>query len=300
MNIAYLISAHTDAPQLKRLIEALQSDAEFFIHIDKKSDIAPFIRLLQGSHIHFIPDRVDVVWGTMVEVQYQMNLIRAAVTFPSRHFDHICFLSGLDYPLVSADRITQWLQARAGQEHLWAYCMDNPQLSPFQRENYTVARPWCRWRKMAIALRMAGKALGRRKKLHFTVGDRQWKLYKGGAWWCISQELAAHILQQYDSQPAVRRYFSDSFGPAETLIPTIAMNHLQWRTRCRLYEGAYPGLPALSPLHFIDYDPVIKVLDLTDYERLMQSGKLFCRKVVSGRSDQLVEMIRKANVTLPM
>ena len=27
MNIAYLISAHTDAPQLKRLIEALHPDA---------------------------------------------------------------------------------------------------------------------------------------------------------------------------------------------------------------------------------------------------------------------------------
>ena len=42
MNIAYLISAHTDAPQLKRLIEALHSDAEFFIHIDSKSDLSAF------------------------------------------------------------------------------------------------------------------------------------------------------------------------------------------------------------------------------------------------------------------
>lgn len=292
MNIAYLISAHTDAPQLKRLIDALQPDADFFIHIDKKSDITPFTSLVKGRRIHFLTNRVDVVWGTMVEVEYQMNLIRAAVDFPDRNFDHIFFLSGLDYPLAGPDHITRWLQDHEGHEHLCSYCMDTPLLSPAQRDNYTVARPWCRWRKVAIALRRVGKALGLRKKLHFTVDGQTWRLYKGGAWWCISQELAAHILQQYNHQPAIRHYFADSFGPAETLIPTIVMNHPQWRTRCELHEGTYPGLAALTPLHFIDYNPVIKVLDLSDYDRLRQSGKLFCRKVVSGRSDQLVDRLR--------
>ena len=73
MNIAYLISAHTDAPQLKRLVEALHPDAHFFIHIDKKSDITPFTSLLQGDNIHFLTNRVNVRWGTILEVKYQMD-----------------------------------------------------------------------------------------------------------------------------------------------------------------------------------------------------------------------------------
>ena len=50
MNIAYLISAHTDAPQLQRLVEALHPDAHFFIHLDNADAIQaitsqPFYKL---------------------------------------------------------------------------------------------------------------------------------------------------------------------------------------------------------------------------------------------------------------
>ena len=37
MNIAYLISAHTDPQQLKRLIAALHPEAEYFVHIARNS-----------------------------------------------------------------------------------------------------------------------------------------------------------------------------------------------------------------------------------------------------------------------
>ncbi|MCR4920298.1 MAG: beta-1,6-N-acetylglucosaminyltransferase [Bacteroidaceae bacterium] len=288
--IAYLISAHTDPHQLLRLIEALHPDAEYFVHVDAKSDINPFISLIQRQNVHFIESRVNVRWGTMREVEYQMNLLRAAVSHPS-HFDHIFFLSGLDYPLWSPQRITEWLLTQGEREILQGICMDTPLLNDNQRELYTVARPFCHSPKLAILMRKLLRLTGYRKKLHFDVDGREWKLYKGGAWWCISQTLAEYVLDTYDTRPAVKRYFSDSFGPAETLIQTIVFNAPQWASRCMLETGAYPGLAAVTPLHFIDYNPVIKVMDETDYPRLMASGKIFCRKVVSGRSDTLVNML---------
>ncbi|MBQ2458978.1 MAG: conjugal transfer protein, partial [Bacteroidaceae bacterium] len=72
---------------------------------------------------------------------------------------------------------------------------------------------------------------------------------------------------------------------------TIALNSRKFKSRCILTEGEYPGLAALTPLHFIDYNPVIKVMDETDYPRLMESGKMFCRKVISGKSDELVRLL---------
>lgn len=291
MQIAYLISAHTDAPQLKRLIDALHPKAEFFVHIDKKSNIDDFTHLIKGTNVHFIPQRVDVVWGTMLEVEYQMKLIQAAVAFPT-HFDYIFFLSGMDYPLWSNARITSWLEQQQGREILQGYCMDQPTLSPSQRETYTVARPFSRMRKWAKLLRIFRKAIGRRKPLSFQMDGNTWQLYKGSAWWCISEDLAAHILHFYEHKSEIRQYFSNSFGPAETLIQTIAFNTPKFRSRCILTEGEYPGLAKLTPLHFIDYDPVIKILDKTDYPRLMESGKMFCRKVVSGRSDTLVQALK--------
>lgn len=290
MHIAYLISAHTDAPQLKRLIDALHPQAEFFVHIDSKSDLEEFTRLIKSPRVHFIPQRVDVMWGTMLEVEYQMNLIRAAVAFPV-HFDRIFFLSGMDYPLWSNERITQWLKEQEGREILQGYCMDNPALSPSQHQMYTVARPFSRHRKWAILQRIVRRVMGLRKGLSFYVDGNLWHLYKGSAWWCITEALASHVLNYYEHKEEIRDYFKDSFGPAETLIQTIALNSRKFKSRCILTEGKYPGLAALTPLHFIDYNPVIKVMDETDYPRLTESGKMFCRKVVSGKSDELVRLL---------
>lgn len=290
MQIAYLISAHTDAPQLKRLIDAIHPKAEIFVHIDSKADMEAFSRLIKGSRIHFIPQRVDVVWGTLVEVEYQMNLLRAAVSFPT-HFDRIFFLSGMDYPLWSNARITQWIEELGDKEVLQGFCMDKPGLPESQHQMYTVARPFSRFRKWAIAQRILRKALGMRKKLSFTVDNNEWHLYKGSAWWCITESLASHVINCYDHKEEIKDYFKDSFGPAETLIQTIAFNSPKFRQRCILTEGEYPGLAALTPLHFIDYNPVIKVMDETDYPRLTESGKMFCRKVVSGKSDELVRLL---------
>ena len=35
--IAYIISAYKDAPHLSRLIKALDEDADFYVHIDRKA-----------------------------------------------------------------------------------------------------------------------------------------------------------------------------------------------------------------------------------------------------------------------
>ena len=147
-SIAYLISAHTDAPQLGRLIRALQRDAQFFIHIDAKSDISAF-DCVRAANVHFIPDRVNVRWGTLLEVEYQMNLIRAAVRF-AQHFDRIFFLSGMDYPIWSAERISAWLREQQGRELLQGICIDTPEIGERQKEMYTVARPFLPSQKLSI------------------------------------------------------------------------------------------------------------------------------------------------------
>lgn len=291
MQIAYLISAHTDAPQLARLVGALHTGAHYFIHIDAKSDIQPFLHHVHGHNIHFVAERHDVVWGTLVEVEYQLTLLRAAVAFPVE-FDHIFFLSGMDYPLWSPERITSWLAEHRGKEILQAYCMDHAELQDSQRQMYTVPRPFSRCRRWAILLRIMGRLVGRRKELTLRVETDTWKLYKGSAWWCITEPLARHIIHTYDHKPDIRRYFCNSFGPAETLIPTIAFNTPRFAPHCMRYpQGPYPGLAALTPLHFIDYHPTIRILTLEDLPRLQASGKMFCRKIVSGQSDTLVSAL---------
>ncbi len=296
--LAFLISAHTDPAQLRRLIQALDHEAHFFIHIDEKSDIAPFLKLCKAPNVHFLEHRINVRWGTILEVEYQMELLRAAINYP-QSFSRLFFLSGLDYPLWSNQRIHQWVVQQGDSETLWAIDMDKPEINQSQRLLYATPRLLFRplgnkWgAKASIACRKLCELVHWRRPLHFKVGGRQWHLYKGSAWMCISEELAGYVVDTYEQRPELRRYFSSSFGSAETLIPTIALNAPQWASRCRLFEGPYPGLDALTPLHFIIYQPVIRIMTLADLPTLQASGKMFTRKLMTGKSEPLIEALEQ-------
>lgn len=297
MNIAYIISAHTDAAQLARLIGALHPDAEYFVHIDKKSDIRPFKELVSAENVHFIENRIDIRWATFRQVDYQMALLEAVIAHP-KHFDHIFALSGLDYPLWSNSRITEWLEQQGNREILQGYNMNTELLDKQQRKQYTEYRPLITlfgnyWDgKLSIALRRLSSALGIRRKLYLTVDGQMWDLYKGSSWWCISEDLARYIVDTYKQHPEIRRYFFHSFGPDECLIQTIAFNSPQWAGRCILSTGRYPGLDALTPLHYIVYEPVIQVMQAKDLPALKHSGRMFARKFLSGVSDALIEELK--------
>lgn len=305
MNIAYLISAHNDPQQLKRLVEALGDNAWCFIHIDKKSDIKPFfeaLKCIEGDRIHFINERTDVRWGTILEVEYQMSLLKAALDYSQdmrkdaefHGFDRYITLSGLDYP-IKPSRLATDDTFDPSQEYLMGIDLADAAVESKDTEIYRHARPFFNIshigntanQRLSIICRELLKILSIRKPLILPNG---WHLYKGASWWAITEPLARYIYDTYVTDSSIREYFRDSFGQAETLIQTIVFNS-PYAKRCMKITGAYPGLYALTPLTYIDYNPVIKILTEDDYPTLLASGKLFCRKVISGKSDKLVEKL---------
>lgn len=65
MKIAFLISAYTDPKQLGNMIGALAAGNHwFFVHVDKKVDIAPFRDSVKGyERVTFVTNRHSVNWG---------------------------------------------------------------------------------------------------------------------------------------------------------------------------------------------------------------------------------------------
>lgn len=67
MQISYIILAYNHPKQVERLVRRLSyDDVAFYIHIDKKSDVAGFYdALVNITHVTFIADadRVDCRWG---------------------------------------------------------------------------------------------------------------------------------------------------------------------------------------------------------------------------------------------
>ncbi len=297
MNIAYLISAHTDAPQLRRLVDALHPDAQFFIHIDKKSDIEPFRRLLTRPNVHLLEHRINVRWGTINEWDYQLALLRAAIAHPMR-FDRLVTLSGMDYPLWSNRHISDYFESKQGTELLAAMPLYEYLESKwiFRQVRPYLTLPLIGNRgnqRIGILLRKLIGITGYRRNYSFTVGGHEWREYKGSAWWAISEDLARFVVSTYDAHTReIRDQFRHQHCPAETLLPTIAFNSPQWREHLVAFPCEdWVTLKEMTLLHHIEYTTAIRIWKAADYPLLVRSGRMFTRKLTSKDSLELVALI---------
>lgn len=287
---AYLISAFKDPQHLLHLVEALAEDADFFVHIDLNVDDAPFHELLEDK-VTFVP-RHRISWGGWSQVEYQAELIRAAL-LTGRSYSHLVCLSGQDYPLWSNARIRHFFDENAGRQILGGYNLTRG-TSRAQRHKFTHIHPFRDLpisnrfvkNKLIVASRGLLSLIGVRRRPTVEIGGQMCDIYFGSDYWALSLDCARYVLQQLDNEPHIRRYFRTVYIPSELCIHTIVYNS-PFAATAMLTGGEYPGLAALTPLHFIDYGKGIKVLTLEDKERLRASHKMFCRKVVSGISDEL-------------
>jgi len=298
MKLAFLISAHTDPYHLVRLISSLPDDSDFFIHIDLKSDESQFKELLEGDNrVHFLQHRVNVMWGSINEVEYQMELIRAAIN-NSYEYTKLITISGLDYPVWSKGQITSFFDANVEQDYLVGndISSQNNENKLYREYRFFSARPWkygSLKSKFRVALRKISYLLGKHKPTVFSAEGKQYRLYKGSAWWAISPKIAKLVLDVWDNNREFKDYFKTSFGPAETFIQTVVFNSPE-KNSCIEQLGPWQTLESTAPLTYFYYYPVIKIFTEEDFDTIISSGKMFCRKTISGKSDKLIELLEQA------
>ena len=214
------------------------------------------------------------------------------------HAEQGLMLSGMDYPLWSNDRISQFLRQHKGKEFIYGIDLDTPEVKMEHKELYRIVRPMPNvpfvgrdsLTKVRSLLKRALAATGYRKNLNFTVGKKTYHLYKGSAWFCVTQQLAEYVVEQFKNVPEIKEYFSNQFGPVTTLIQTIVFNS-EHAGRCMLKIGNYTTLSDVTPLHYIDRDTGMKVMNESDYPLMVESGKMFVRKVKAAESGTLVDLI---------
>ena len=110
----------------------------------------------------------------------------------------------------------------------------------------------------------------------------------------LTKECAKYIKMELDTNEEFVRYFKYSYAPDELVIPTLVMNS-QFRKKAFLTKSS--SFEELATLHFVEYNKSIGIYDKRDYNRLMQSGKLFFRKAVSGKSEELISMVKESWIT---
>lgn len=145
--------------------------------------------------------------------------------------------------------------------------------------------------KLIVASRKLVQILPIRKAPFAPLEGKQADVYFGSDYWAITLPCARYVYEKLCTEEKLVKYFRTSFVPSELCIQTIVFNS-PFASKGLLLEGEYPGLTRLTPLHYIDYGASIRVMTLEDLPVLQQSGKMFCRKVVSGESDTLIEKLK--------
>src|SRR6187200_2080700 len=106
--IAFLVLVHDQPQQVLALAQGLQSPrAHTFIHVDAKSDIAPFHACSQTGAV-LIDERKSVHWGGFSQVRATWALLRHALR-TGLPFTHFALLTGSDYPIATVEAIADYL-----------------------------------------------------------------------------------------------------------------------------------------------------------------------------------------------
>lgn len=293
MKLAFLISAHTDAQHLLRLVNSLPLDSDKYIHIDLKADLNAFSAVAAQDNVQIINERYNVMWGSFLQVNFQRALMRAALS-SGVNYDYLITLSGLDYPLWSNERIIRFFEKNKGREFIQGLRVKEQGDTKLYQEYRFLNNHYWKYgtlkSKFRVAIRKTIYALGFRKPLSVMCDGISYDLYKGSDWWAITGNLAKYFMDFYDTHPAFISYFKNSFSPNETIWQTIAF-HSKYTDKCILSVGQINKLEEVTPLTYIEYGDDIKVFTEDDFDTLFKSDKMFCRKVVTGKSDKLMDMI---------
>jgi hypothetical protein len=294
MKLAFLISAHTDPQHLLRLVRSLPEESGKYLHIDAKADLRAFSLVAEQPHVHILDKRINVMWGSFLQVDFQRALMKAALS-SGMDYDYLITLSGLDYPIWSNEKILHFFGGNRGKEFIQGMRLKDSGTDTKLYQEYRFLNNHA-WKygtlksKFRVSLRKITYMLGFRKPLDIHFDGMTYSLYKGADWWAVSNDLAKYMLDFYDKYPSFVHYFKNSFSPNETIWQTIAF-HSPYAERCILTKGPIKGLEQLTPLTFIDYTNGIKVFTEEDFQMLVDSGKMFCRKTMTGKSDKLMDMI---------
>jgi len=226
MKIAYLFLVHQNPRLLKRAIEILSTaDSGFFVHLDRKTDTAEFSGI-GGENVFFSAERIPVYWGEFSQVEATLLLMRQALA-NSAKYERLVFLQGSDYPLRSGRYVREFMEKNQEAEFISLVRMPAPgyPLSKINKVRYPSSQPFRHFASKFLA------RLGLFRRDYKEYFGRL-EAYSGQACWALSEEASRYILDFSDRNPAIARYFEDSFTADEMFFHTILGNST-FRSRIR-------------------------------------------------------------------
>lgn len=308
MLFAFMVMAHTDYEQLIRLCEKLKEYGDVYIHVDKNTSDEYYANLKSFANTHnlsgcyktiVVDKRVVVKWGAFSQVNAMRILLDNIFDKKSPKYDRIIYISGLDYPLYSRNELESLCEANTGGELMTVYNISRGPDSA-QRQKVTL---YHYFRDINVTHKFLRKAIvggtmfllkymGIRKKPYIIIDGKRWDVYFSSQWFMLTYDCCEYVWENLRNNEVLNAYFKTANHPEESIVPTIVLNSKYGE---HVREINSPDFNELSVLHYLHYTDMIWTYDENDFDSLMKSKKPFVRKLVSGKSEKLTEMINKCH-----
>ncbi|WP_251130820.1 beta-1,6-N-acetylglucosaminyltransferase [Exiguobacterium sp. s157] len=297
MRVSFLILCHTDENHIARLAKKLSEHENFdiYIHLDAKVDIEKFrCQLLNHKSVYFVDERYDVSWGGFSAIKATMSLIKEAIK--NENYDRYVLLQGLDYPLKSNDYIYDFFKKNSDVEFIRGCNVTNSK----DRYFYSRAKYYLYYDQINTFKKIFNKAsfwLDLKMKSGYLYDQKKYEVYWGSAQWALTGNCINYIFDVYSNQEKFNNYFKSMFPVDELYFQTIVFNSEYFsKTSMEGPEEEKKGLVNWRNLHYFEYPDDIKVFTLNDYNFLKDRTELFCRKVNTKYSLDLLNLIDKEHI----
>ncbi|MCK0195608.1 beta-1,6-N-acetylglucosaminyltransferase [Ancylobacter sp. 6x-1] len=296
-NIGYIVLAHGDMPQLKRLLGALDRHSPKFVHVDAKYTAS--LPDISEYNAEYVEPRGIGYWGSISLVDLTRSSMKQALR--NTNIERLVLLSGSCFPIESPENIRMFFQSNQGKEYIDYFFVKDGSVKYQNKMNkywipddiYMWLRPLFGDKCVKYLARLSTRAANiflplRKPSIAYNVAF-------GSQWWALTRESAEHVVDVLDGDKELRRAFKYTLAPDEMYIHTIVSNSPFSENiyGSRSFEGG--GTFRKANLHFINED-LAKFCTLNDLNDVLASGKLFVRKVRSRDGVELCRALQARHV----
>jgi len=281
-NIVYCILAHKEPEQICRLINRLQTPNDrIHVHFDTsigKERFADWERLIERNckDGNFkVVSEFQCKWGSFGIIDAMLSAMKR---YEKVDYDYFINLSGECYPLRAPKIIKKELDDR---KCAFIEVFKMPLLG--WRPDGGMERLQKRWyilKTMKYPHAEFYSIPRLRKELPNKLTP-----YGGSAWFCLPKAVVSYIISFLEKNSSLRNYFRRVLIPDEIMFQTILMN------------SPFKSSTDNDNKRYIDWNgggsrhP--RILRITDFEKMKNSGKLFARKFDYNVDREILDRIDK-------
>lgn len=286
---AYLILAHTNPGQLRKLIATLDDPRNnIFVHIDAKAAFGPedLDGCCHSAGLYFTEKRISVNWGGVSIMRAELELLKKATDTDCHDYYHL--LSGMDLPIKSQDSIHEFFDQNSGKEfiHLWKF-----KSHTHRRFHYFTLFPEGAGKPLPNLANNIVKAI--LILLHIKM-NKNIEFKFASQWFSITDGLARYTVSQ---EAWLEKVFRHSNTVDEIFLPTLVWNS-EYRTN--LYDSSEyeenKDIHAKGSMRFIDWTRGKSIrhpwtFTIDDLELLKSVPQFWARKFDERVDSQIIDAV---------